>query len=180
MAPVFTIGHSTRTLEEFIELLRENRIDTLVDVRRYPGSRRYPHFGGEQLPLHLARAGVAYVHEDALGGRRAPKPDSRNDVWRNAQFRGYADHMGSSEFRAALERLIERAATKRQVIMCAEAVPWRCHRQMIADALVARGVSVRHIIQAGSVKEHVLNEHARVLADGHLVYSTAGPQMDLL
>lgn len=180
MEPVFTIGHSTRTLEEFVELLRENGIDTLVDVRRYPGSKRYPHFGRQELPLHLTRAGISYVHEDALGGRRAPKPDSRNDVWRNAQFRGYADHMDSSEFRGALERLIDRAETRRQVIMCAEAVPWRCHRQMIADALVARGLSAQHVIQHGSIKEHVLNEHARVLGDGHLVYSSAGPQMDLL
>ncbi|HEX6558043.1 MAG TPA: DUF488 domain-containing protein [Longimicrobiales bacterium] len=180
MEPVFTVGHSTRTIAEFSALLHENRIQRLVDVRRYPGSRRYPHFGREPLPVFLQQAGIEYVHEDALGGRRTPRADSPNEVWRNAQFRGYADHMDSPEFRAALQRLIEGAQTTRQVIMCAEAVPWRCHRQLIADALVARGVDVRHIIQAGSVKEHALNENARVLADGHLVYSSAGPQIDLL
>jgi uncharacterized protein (DUF488 family) len=158
----------------------ENDIARLVDVRRYPGSKRYPHFSREQLPAHLQRVGIAYAHEDALGGRRAPLRDSRNDLWRNAQFRGYADHMDSSEFRAALQRLINASQKQRQVIMCAEAVPWRCHRQLISDALVAAGVAVRHIIQPGSVKDHVLNEHARVLPDGHLIYSSVGEQIDLL
>jgi len=180
MEPIHTIGHSTRTMEEFSVLLRENEIATLVDVRRYPGSKRYPHFGREQLPQHLHDAAIAYVHEGALGGRRAPRRDSRNDVWRNPQFRGYADHMDSAEFQDALQRLIERAQSERQVIMCAEAVPWRCHRQLISDALVARGVHVRHILQPGTVKDHVLNEHARVLPDGHLIYASAGPQIDLL
>lgn len=177
---IYTIGHSTRTIDEFLDLLRENDIDLLVDVRRYPGSKRYPHFGREQLPVHLNAAGIQYAHEDALGGRRRPRADSPNDYWRNEQFRGYADHMDSAEFRTVLDALIERSARDNLTVMCAEAVPWRCHRNLIADALVARGITVRHIIGPGTVNEHQLNPNARVERDGHIVYSETPAQLDLL
>jgi uncharacterized protein (DUF488 family) len=180
MVLVYTIGHSTRTIEELLGLLRENDVQTVVDVRRFPGSRRHPQFGKDQLPAWLATAGIAYVHADALGGRRVPREDSPNDGWRNAQFRGYADYMDTDEFRAALHDLIERASKQRVAIMCAEAVPWRCHRQLIADALLANGVQVRHILQPGRTSEHELNPSARVLAGGRVVYPGTGTQMDLL
>lgn len=181
MESIYTIGHSTRTIEEFLALQREHGIRRLIDVRRYPGSRRYPHFGKEELPGHLTAAGIEYVHMEILGGRRTPRPDSPNGFWRNAQFRGYADHMDSSEFRKALDVLKDAAAAGvRQAIMCAEAVPWRCHRQLIADALVAEGIEVRHIIQPGKAEAHVLNASARISANRHLVYPATPAQMDLL
>ena len=180
MNPIFTIGHSTRTIEEFLGLLEEHQIDTLVDIRRFPGSRRYPHFGTDELPKHLAENAIQYLHEEALGGRRKPRPDSPNNVWRNAQFRAYADHMDEPEFRDALQRLIERAHEHRQVVMCAEAVPWRCHRQLLADALVACGVEVFHIIGPGAAKPHTLNPAAQVLPNHHLIYASANqPELPL-
>jgi uncharacterized protein (DUF488 family) len=177
---VYTIGHSSRITEEFLDLLLENKIQTVVDVRRFPGSRRYPHFGSEQLERFLNNVGVEYRHVDALGGRRAARPGSPNDAWRNPQFRGYADHMDTDEFRAALADLVQSAAVRRPAIMCAEALPWQCHRQLIADALVARGVRVLHIIQAGKQNEHELSPHARTLEDGRIVYPAGGAQLDLL
>jgi uncharacterized protein (DUF488 family) len=169
-ATVFTIGHSTRALADLLALLEEFEVTTLVDVRRFPGSRRYPHFGGPALAQSLAGAGIGYVHEPDLGGRRDPRPDSVNTAWRVASFRGYADHLASPEFRAGLERVIALSREGRPVVMCAEAVPWRCHRQLIADALVARGVAVRHILGPGQVRAHELNPSARPGPDGVLVY----------
>ena len=163
---IFTIGHSTRTLDEFLGLLRIHAIGEIVDVRRYPASRRYPHFSGERLAAALEAQGVGYRHEPDLGGRRQPRRDSRHTAWRAAAFRGYADHMESREFQAALERLIHGSADHRLSIMCAEAVPWRCHRQLIADALVARGISVRHVLGPGAPAEHTLSPHARVGTGG--------------
>jgi uncharacterized protein (DUF488 family) len=176
---VLTIGHSTRALAEFLELLAEFGATTLVDVRRFPGSRRYPHFGGPALARSLAGAGVGYVPEPDLGGRRDPAPDSPNAAWRVAAFRGYADHMATPEFRAGLERVRARAAEGRPVIMCAEAVPWRCHRQLIADALVARGVAVRHILGPGQERAHELSPSARPGPDGVLVYPAPTTNADL-
>ena len=175
---VLTIGHSTRALAEFLALLAEFEAPTLVDVRRYPGSRRYPHFGGPALARALAEAGIGYVHEPDLGGRRDPAPDSVNTAWRVAAFRGYADHLASPEFRAGLERVIALASSEAgpPVIMCAEAVPWRCHRQLIADALVARGVAVRHILGPGQERAHELNPSARPGPDGVLVYPAPAPR----
>ena len=135
---VLTIGHSTRTLAELLALLAEFEATTLVDVRRFPGSRRYPHFGGPALARSLAGVGIGYAHEPDFGGRRDPSPDSVNTAWRVAAFRGYADHMAAPEFRAAVERVLASSETGRPVVMCAEAVPWRCHRQLIADVLAAR------------------------------------------
>jgi uncharacterized protein (DUF488 family) len=167
---VLTIGHSTRALEEFLALLAEFEATTLVDVRRFPGSRRYPHFGKPALADALAGAGIGYAHEPDLGGRRDPSPRSVNTAWRVSAFRGYADHLASPEFRAGLERLIASSEAGRPVVMCAEAVPWRCHRQLIADTLVARGVTVRHILGPGQERAHDLNPSARAGPDGVLVY----------
>lgn len=177
---IYTIGHSTRTIEEFIALLKENAIDLLIDVRRFPGSKRYPHFGKEQLPQHLYAAGIDYQHEEVFGGRRPPSRESPNNFWRNDQFRGYADHMSSPEFQRALEQVAARAAERTQAVMCAEAVPWRCHRQLLADALIGRGVQVRDIINAGEARERQLHPNAQVLEDGRVIYPAAGAQMDLL
>jgi uncharacterized protein (DUF488 family) len=149
---IYTIGHSTRSLDEFVELLQHNGLRTLADIRRYPGSRRHPHFSRETLERALADAGVDYVHFEALGGRRKPRTDSPHSGIRNEQFRGYADHMDTPEFNAAVERLL--AAPGRTAVMCAEAVPWRCHRNLLADDLVRRGVRVIHILGIGSVEEH--------------------------
>jgi uncharacterized protein (DUF488 family) len=180
MRTIYTIGHSTRTIEEFIALLHGQGIDLLVDIRRFPGSRRYPHFGKEELPRHLKAAGIDYLHEEVFGGRRDPRPDSVHLAWRNPQFRGYADHMDTPEFQSALDRLLERADEHRQVLTCAEAVPWRCHRQLTADAIVGRGARVLDIISAGEPAEHKLHKEAQVRADGTVVYPAAGAQMDLL
>lgn len=170
---IFTIGHSTRRPDELLSLLRTNGVRRLVDVRRYPGSRRYPHFGQAALQRSLAAAGMSYVHEPALGGRRAPAPDSINRAWRSASFRGYADYMATPEFQAALLRMVAGAEAESTVLMCAEAVPWRCHRQLLADALLARGVEVRHIIGATPPAVHSLNPAARVGADLVVTYPAA-------
>lgn len=170
MALVYTVGHSTRTLEELLALLGERGVLTLVDVRRFPGSRRQPHFAGPALAEALRNAGVAYVHERDLGGRRTPRPGSPNTAWRVKGFRGYADHMATAPFRAALDRLIATAERSTSAIMCAEALPWRCHRRLIADALVVRGVRVCHLISAGRMAEHRLDPAARVLEGGQVIY----------
>jgi uncharacterized protein (DUF488 family) len=159
---VCTIGHSTRSLDELIALLRAHGIATLVDVRTVPRSRRHPHFDREALPASLADAGIAYEHVKALGGLRHSRPDSINTAWQNASFRGYADHMQTPEFEQGLARLLEIARRSPTAVMCAEAVPWRCHRSLIADALVARGVPVEHILGTGRRQPHRLTPWARV------------------
>ena len=153
-----SIGHSTRTLAELIGLLRENGIATLADVRRFPGSRRYPHFSREALGETLPAAGIRYEHFEALGGRRRPRKDSRNGGWRSDQFRGYADHMGTAEFAEAVGRLLTLPSP---CVMCAEAVPWRCHRNLLCDELTRRGIEVMHILGPGSTSRHELNPMAR-------------------
>jgi uncharacterized protein (DUF488 family) len=167
---IFTVGHSTRPQEELIAILKEAGVGLLVDVRRFPGSRRHPQFGKEALRAGLARAAIAYRHEPDLGGRREPRPDSANTAWRVAAFRGYADHMASPEFRSALERLVADPQVP-TAVMCAEAQPAPCHRQLIADALVARGVEVVHLLAPGRRQAHVLNPSAVVRPDGTLVYA---------
>ena len=179
--PIYTIGHSTRTIGEFLALLREHGVDLLVDVRRFPGSRRHPQFGRDALAASLAEAGIAYRHEEALGGRRAGDPSagpSPNTAWRHAAFRAYADYMATPPFRAAIDRLIGFAAERVPVIMCAEAVPWRCHRRLITDALLARGVPVLDIIGPGPASPAGLSPHAVVQAGGGVIYP-ATPQQDL-
>ncbi len=180
MSRIFTIGHSTRTWGEFLELLREHEIERLVDVRRFPGSRRHPHFAQEALSGALAEAGIGYSHEPDLGGFRKPRPESPNTAWRSAGFQAYADHMDSPEFREALSRVIGLASERTVTIMCAEAMPWRCHRQLISDALVARGYEVIHVLGSGKSEGHSLNANARVLRDLRLVYpESAAEQPDL-
>ena len=179
---VFTIGHSTRTIEQFISLLKENGIELLVDVRRFPGSRRHPQFGSGALAASLAAAGIGYVHAEALGGRRSSEAGaaSPNTAWRNGAFRAYADYMATPEFRAALDRLVSLSRERRTVIMCAEAVPWRCHRRLITDALLARGIPVADITGPGGASPARLSEHAVVREDGTVIYPAApGVQEDL-
>jgi uncharacterized protein (DUF488 family) len=159
---VWTIGHSTRSADELIALLRAHAIERLVDVRTIPRSRRHPHFNRESLPGFLEAAGIAYTHMRGLGGLRHPRPDSVNMAWHNAGFRGYADYMQTSEFAQNLEALIELAGQERIAVMCAEAVPWRCHRSLLADALVARGVAVRHILTEKGAEPHALTDFAHL------------------
>lgn len=167
---IYTIGHSTRTIGELLGLLAAHRIEQVVDVRRYPASRRHPQFAQAALATTLAAAGLAYHHEPDLGGRRPARLDSRNTAWRSAGFRGYADYMETPAFQAALERLVATARARPTAALCAEAVPWRCHRHLIADALVTRGEAVSHILRADRVDAHRLSAHARVLPDGQLCY----------
>lgn len=176
MRPVYTVGHSTRSIEELVALLRENGITVLVDVRRFPGSRRHPQFGRDALAHALSEHGIRYVHAPDLGGRRAARPDSPNTAWRNRGFRGYADYMQTPGFKAALASLEQLAAQEAVAIMCAEAVPWRCHRRLIADALVAHGVPVMHILGPGRVEPHALDPNARVRGDGTLMYPAPGDE----
>ena len=170
MSVIHTVGHSTRSFDEFLTLLRDADSTLLVDVRRFPGSRRHPHFNRENLRLSLGEHGIDYVHEPDLGGRRQTSAESPNLFWRNASFRAYADYMSSPEFHSALERLLRAAEEKKIVVMCAEAVPWRCHRQLIADALVARGHEVRHILSESRSDLHELNPGALVLPTGDVIY----------
>jgi uncharacterized protein (DUF488 family) len=174
MTVVLTAGHSTRTAAELLALLGAHGVERVVDVRRFPASRRHPHFSRDPLAAALAAAGIAYLHEPDLGGRRTPRPDSPHTAWRVAAFRGYADYMETPEFGAALARLVRLAEAERAVILCAEAVPWRCHRRLIADALVARGVEVRHILGPAAAPPHELDPKARVLPDGRLLYAPGG------
>jgi len=174
---IYTVGHSTRDADEFTGLLRTHRIQALVDVRRYPGSRRHPHFNQETLSAALEADGITYVHAPGLGGRREGRKDSSNTGWRNAGFRAYADYMGTPAFRAELDALVTRAHDSTTAIMCAEAVPWRCHRNLISDALVARGLAVLHILDDRSeASPHQLNPLARVGPDGGLTYPPVRPR----
>ncbi len=168
---VYTIGHSTRELEELAGLLRENGVARLADIRRYPGSRRYPHFSRQALEESLPDYDIAYVHFEDLGGRRKPRPDSPNTGLRNEQFRAYADYMATPEFHAAVDRLLDSELTT--AIMCAEAVPWRCHRNLLSDELVRRGIEVVHILGPNSRKTHSLSEYGTIEGD-HVAYRVAG------
>ena len=171
---VHTLGHSTLAFEDFAALLEAHAIGAIVDVRRFPASRRHPHFAREPLAAALAARSVAYTWLPALGGRRDPRPDSPHGAWRNASFRAYADHMGSAEFREGLDALLRVATDRRAAIMCAEAVPWRCHRQLIADVLVVRGVEVRHATGRGGAHLHRLTPFARPEGD-RVVYDRGIP-----
>jgi uncharacterized protein (DUF488 family) len=166
---LWTIGHSTRSIEEFCAILRSFDLQVLVDVRSFPGSRRYPHFNKENLRESLAGERVAYRHAPELGGRRRANPDSLNMAWRNESFRGYADYMETEDFRAAIEQLMQLADGRRCVIMCAEAVWWRCHRSLISDYLKASGTNVVHIMGAGKLENHPFTTAARIIG-GRLSY----------
>ena len=159
---IYTIGHSTRPIEEFLSILKAHRIAQLVDVRTIPRSRRNPQFNREALAASLEAAGIEYHHLPGLGGLRHAKPDSINTAWRNASFRGYADYMQTEAFGKNLEQLIELAASKSTAIMCAEAVPWRCHRSLVADALVARGIAATEILSETKAQPHSMTPFARV------------------
>lgn len=159
---VLTIGHSTRTLDEFIDLVEAYRVTLVVDVRSVPRSRHNPQFNKENLPDSLKNAGVKYIHMPDIGGLRRPKHDSVNTAWRNKSFRGYADYMQTKEFTEQLLHLIAFARESRVAIMCAEALPWRCHRSLIADALVVRHIQVEHILTMDNSVPHKLNEWAHV------------------
>jgi uncharacterized protein (DUF488 family) len=167
---VWTIGHSTLPIEEFIPLLTGHGIEVLADVRRFPGSRRHPQFGADALSVALGAAGIRYEAFPGLGGRRDPRPDSVNLAWRNASFRGYADYMETREFRAAIERLLAMARAHRTAVMCAEAVWWRCHRGLIADYLKAAGHEALHIGNSGPPAPHPYSSAARLI-DGRLSYA---------
>jgi len=158
----FTIGHSTRSVEDFIALLLAHHIELIVDVRTVPRSRRNPQFNRETLPQSLQEAEISYEHIPALGGFRRPNPHSANTGWRNASFRGYADYMQTAAFGAAIESLAERAHRQRLAVMCAEAVPWRCHRSLIADALVVRGIPVEEIISTTRTQPHAMTSFSHV------------------
>jgi len=184
---IWTIGHSTRAIDEFISLLGENEIKLLADVRAWPSSKRYPHFSKDGLTESLTAHGIRYEHFPELGGKRKSKPDSRNTAWRNASFRGYADYMETEQFQKGVERLLAFARSdglgsrpnERDVrkavnpcaiaIMCAEAVWWRCHRSLIADYLKARGIEVLHVFGANKVEPHPYTPAARIV-NGALSY----------
>ncbi len=159
---IFTIGHSTRLVDEFIALLKTHGIERLVDIRTVPRSRHNPQFNADALPATLAVAGIEYEHSPGLGGLRHARKDSLNTGWRNPSFRGYADYMQTPEFEGALGRLIEESKSRRLAVMCAEAVPWRCHRSLVADALSARGIEVLHIMGPGSPRPHVITPFAKL------------------
>ena len=159
---ILTIGHSTRGLEEFIRLLGANEVTLVADVRTVPRSRHNPQFNKETLPLSLRTAGIAYEHIPGLGGLRHARADSPNLGWRNASFRGYADYMQTAEFEENLKVIVDRVRTDRVALMCAEALPWRCHRSLLADALSVRGISVEHIMSGVRTQKHTLTPWARV------------------
>ena len=173
MTTYFTAGHGNRSIDEFVALLKESVIECLVDVRAYPASRRHPQFARAALERSLAEAGIRYEWEGkALGGRRRPAADSPHAALRSPAFRAYADHMASAEFRGGIERIEAAARSGRVAVMCAERLPWECHRFLISDYLVAGGATVVHLVNAGSSREHRLNSVAR-LRDGKLVYDGA-------
>jgi uncharacterized protein (DUF488 family) len=159
---IFTVGHSTRSFAELLEMLRAHGVERLVDVRTIPRSRHNPQFNRDALSKALHNRRLSYRHIKSLGGLRRPRPDSVNAAWRNPSFRGFADYMQTDAFQEALEQLVELAREKPTAIMCAEALPWRCHRSLIADALVARGYEVRDIMSATSTKQHRLSSMAHV------------------
>ena len=159
---ILTIGHSTRSLKDFLDLLQAHGVKRLVDVRTIPRSRHNPQFNQDALPKALRHAGIAYIHLPELGGLRHARRDSSNTGWRNASFRGFADYMQTPEFETGLVKLIKSGARTQVAIMCAEAVPWRCHRSLIADALVVRRIPVEHITSATRAQSHSLTTFAKV------------------
>jgi len=173
---LWTIGHSTRTAAEFLELLRAHRIAAIADVRRFPGSRRHPHFAREHLQPFLESNGIQYAWMPELGGRRTPAKDSRNTGWRVAAFRGYADYMEAREFASAMQDLLQLARAKPTAVMCAEALWWQCHRRLISDWVVAHGDAVMHIESATKASPHRLIAPAKLI-DGQLSYEAEQTDM---
>ena len=169
MITVWTVGHSTRSGEEFAQILLAHEVQVLVDVRSFPGSRRYPQFNRAALAESLKQVGIEYKHEPRLGGRRTPRADSHNTAWKNASFRAYADHMESEEFRKGVKDLLEPAEKSRTAVMCAESLWWRCHRSLVADYLKAEGHTVIHILDQTKSEEHPFTSAARIV-EGKLTY----------
>jgi uncharacterized protein (DUF488 family) len=167
---IWTIGHSNRTEESFMSILKLHRIETLVDIRSFPGSAKYPYFNKEFLSAILANAGIAYYHLPELGGRRKPRPDSVNTAWRNGSFRGYADHMQTEEFRKGITKLEQIASSSRTAYMCSEALWWRCHRALVSDDLKNKGWQVLHINDPAKMQEHPYTSAARP-TQGTLFYN---------
>ncbi len=176
-AELRTVGHGTLPADELVDLVRGAGVEMLVDVRSYPGSRRNPQYGRDRMEEWVPESGVDYRWERRLGGRRPVRADSINVGLRNEAFRGYADHMATDEFAAGLERLLALAESRRVAVMCAEAQWWRCHRRLIADALVARGHGVLHVGSAGGAEPHELSE-AAVVEDGGIVYPPRQTELD--
>jgi uncharacterized protein (DUF488 family) len=168
---IWTIGHSTRPIDEFLALLAEYKIETIADIRSFPGSRKYPQYGQEALQDTLLGHGIEYHWFQILGGRRRPVTNSPNSVWRNPSFRGYADYMSTPAFKQGLDELMAVTGQSRTALMCAEAVWWRCHRSMVADALCIRGITVLHIMDANHSVEHPMTAPAKVI-DGQLTYAS--------
>lgn len=166
---IYTIGHSTHSADRFLSLLRVHEIRQLADVRTVPRSKRHPHFSMEALDAFLSGQGIVYRHFPGLGGLRKPKPDSPNTAWRHPAFRGYADYMQTAPFERAVVELLNFSHAARTAVMCAEAVWWQCHRRLLSDALLVRGVQVRHIVGPGEPKAHELSEFARV-DHGRVIY----------
>jgi uncharacterized protein (DUF488 family) len=166
---MWTVGHSTRAIEDFIEALASFEIKALADVRSYPGSKRYPQFNKENLKTSLKQVGIDYEHFPELGGRRRARPNSLNVAWRNESFRGYADYMETESFRDGIRRLLEIARVSRTAVMCSEAVWWRCHRSLISDYLKAKGIEVNHIIRIGKAEAHPFTSAAGIV-NGELSY----------
>lgn len=166
---IWTVGHSTRTESEFADIILAHHIKTVVDVRAFPTSRRFPQFNQKQLGQHLAGLAVEYHHIPALGGRRNPRPDSRNTAWKNASFRAYADHMETDLFKAGIAELVELAKNSPTAFMCAESLWWKCHRSLIADYLKVRGYEVLHIMGVDKSEVHPYTSAARIV-DGQLSY----------
>jgi uncharacterized protein (DUF488 family) len=159
---IFTVGHSTRPIEDFVKLLRPHGVKRVIDIRTIPRSRHNPQFNSESLKESLQTAGIGYTHLKKLGGLRHPKKDSINLAWRNSGFRGFADYMQTPEFESGLERAIRLSQTKPTALMCAEAVPWRCHRSLVADALTVRKISVKHIMSATRAQDHEITPFAHI------------------
>jgi uncharacterized protein (DUF488 family) len=178
MRGIFTVGHSTLPFDSFARLIGSAGVEAVADVRRYPGSRRHPHFGREPLARSLAEYGIAYEHFSELGGRRSPQPDSPNSGWTQTGFRGYADHLRSPEFATGLGRLEHLAEQARTAVMCAEGTWWHCHRRLLADVLVLRGWEVEHLLPDGRRVRHDVPEFAVRGADGFPLYP-AGTQASL-
>ena len=166
---IWTVGHSTHTADEFVEILLKHEVAMLVDVRSFPGSRRYPHFSREALMRELPAHGIQYRHMPELGGRRKARPGSANVAWRNEGFRGYADYMETIDFKKGIETLLELAGHQRTAVMCAEALWWRCHRSLISDYLKSKGVEVTHILSAGKSEPHRFTSVAQII-NGELSY----------
>lgn len=166
---IYTVGHSNRTLDDFKKLLAKSEIELLLDVRTVPKSRYVPHFNSESLKPALGEIGIGYRHFKPLGGLRKPAKDSPNQGWKNSSFRGFADYMQSGEFWQGVKEVMDLAAKKRVALMCAEAVPWRCHRSLIADALLVRGAEVVHIISERSLRPHEMTAFA-VVEEGRITY----------